>query len=50
MAPSYALLKCPISEISVTGGLALRRVQLLLSFNLGEVGVVYSLCPMYISS
>ena len=40
VAPSYALLKCPISEISVTGGLALRRVQLLLSFNLGEVGMV----------
>ena len=49
VAPSYALLKCPISDISVTGELALRQVQLSLSFKLEEVHTRLLFRSMYFS-
>ena len=47
---SYGLSTAPISELSVTWGVARVVLQLSPSFKLGEVGIVFFLLPMYFPS
>ena len=44
---SYGLPTAPISDISVTRGVASRRVALSPSFKLGVVAIVFFFCSMY---